>query len=128
MVYIFINILTEFKLYEPKSTLLIFHCLAIIRWDHYAPFFSLNEDFTLTCMKLAKVTRYRNIMLGQPGNGGEGGGGRGVRLGEWVGFVSIRFLLTQELAPILPMRPFPQYLRQQCFTTPIHWWRSTDLF
>ena len=102
--------MTEFKLYEPKSTLLIFHCLTIIRWDHYAPFFSLNEDFTLTCMKLAKVTIYRNIMLGQP-KSGEGGWGRGVRLGEWVGFVSIRFLTTQELAPILPMGPFPQYQR-----------------
>ena len=78
--------MTEFKLYEPKSTLLIFHCLTIIRWDHYAPFFSLNEDFTLTCMKLAKVTRYRNIMLGQPGNGGEGGGGKGskARGVDWV--------------------------------------------
>ena len=104
MVYIFINILTEFKLYEPKSTLLIFHCLAIIRWDHYAPFFSLNEDFTLTCMKLAKVTRYRNIMLGQPGNGGEGGGKGSKARG--VGWVCV-----QELAPILPMRPFPQHLR-----------------
>ena len=88
MVYIFINILTEFKLYEPKSTLLIFHCLTIIRWDHYAPFFSLNEDFTLTCMKLAKVTRYRNIMLGQPGNGGEGGGGKESKA-RGVGWVCV---------------------------------------
>ena len=68
--------MTEFKLYEPKSTLLIFHCLTIIRWDHYAPFFSLNEDFTLTCMKLAKVTIYRNIMLGQPKSGERGVGER----------------------------------------------------